>query len=126
MRVIFSGSRRWTDPKPITTVLDQLPVEGTLVVVGYDPEKRRPTGVDQIVFEEAVKRGFDVECHPADWDRYGRGAGHIRNRQMAEGGAERLYAFWDGSSPGTHHMIGVAKMADIPVEVQINTPDVGF
>jgi hypothetical protein len=87
------------------------------IVVGYDPKKRTPRGADRIVYQEAPKLGFTVETHPADWDRYGRGAGAVRNHQMAKAGGQRCIAFWDGTSPGTKDMITRAQLFNIPVEV---------
>lgn len=48
-----------------------------------------------------------IKC-PANWDRYGRGAGYIRNREMAYKGTH-LLAFWDGKSKGTENMINEAN-----------------
>lgn len=56
----------------------------------------------------AKERGYAVSEHPADWDRYGKSAGYIRNKEMAEE-ADALMAFWDGKSRGTMHMINLAK-----------------
>lgn len=55
-------------------------------------------------------REFNLPLHefPADWDRYGKRAGYLRNEQMAEF-AHGLLAFWDGHSRGTKHMIDIAK-----------------
>jgi hypothetical protein len=46
---------------------------------------------------------------PADWNRHGRGAGYIRNKEMAEIG-DGLLAFWDEESCGTQDMIKQAKI----------------
>jgi uncharacterized phage-like protein YoqJ len=40
---------------------------------------------------------------PADWDKYGKAAGHIRNKQMAEY-ADALLLIWDGDSRGSRNM----------------------
>ena len=61
--------------------------------------------------------GFTVENHPADWDRYGRGAGPKRNDKMAKLGAQKCIAFWDGISSGTKDMTDRAQLNNIPVEV---------
>ena len=39
-----------------------------------------------------------------DWNKHGKAAGPIRNRQMAEY-ADCLIAVWDGKSRGTKNMI---------------------
>ena len=67
-------------------------------------------GADQIPY--VLKNLFvedldvaDIEIHPfdADWKKYGKAAGPIRNRQMAQFGDE-LLLIWDGSSRGSQNM----------------------
>lgn len=57
-----------------------------------------------------------VKGFPADWDKYGRGAGPIRNREMAKY-ADALIAFWDGKSKGTENMIETARNLGLKVKV---------
>lgn len=47
--------------------------------------------------------GIPVAEFPAEWDRYGKSAGYIRNRQMAKYATHGL-GFWKGESRGTAHM----------------------
>lgn len=61
---------------------------------------------------EPLYRGF-----PADWDRYGKRAGYLRNAQMlSEGKPDLVVAFFD-SSPcrGTHMMCKLAEAANVEV-----------
>lgn len=73
-----------------------------------------PTDVDEVVSGNA--NGIDysgeifadqysipVKEFPADWDAYGKGAGHIRNTQMANY-ADALLLIWDGESKGSANM----------------------
>lgn len=53
---------------------------------------------------------------PADWDRYGKRAGFMRNEQMGHF-ADGLIAFWDGKSRGTKHMIDFMKSLGKPVHI---------
>lgn len=73
-------------------------------------------GADTCGFVWAKRQGIKIEKHPADWGRYGLGAGPIRNRKMAER-ATHLIAFWDGRSRGTLDMITVATELGLEVEV---------
>jgi hypothetical protein len=115
-RVIVTGSRHWRDREKISKRLEKLPPE-TTIVVGYDPEKKKPKGVDEIVYEEGVRLGFTVEPHPARWEEFGKPAGFIRNKEMADVGGKLCIAFWDGLSTGTFDMMGQAVKRGIPVEV---------
>jgi hypothetical protein len=53
----------------------------------------------------------------AEWELHGKAAGMIRNRKMAEAGADLCLAFWDGKSRGTGGMIAVATEHHIPVRI---------
>lgn len=71
-------------------------------------------GADKLGEKFALSNGFIHRIILADWDRYGKSAGYIRNRQMAihaAGAGDRgvLFAFWDGKSRGTKHMIDLAE-----------------
>lgn len=52
--------------------------------------------------------------YPADWERYGRSAGMIRNREMINA-ADEVLALWDGKSKGTGQAIALSKRRGIPV-----------
>lgn len=115
-RVIVTGSRHWRDRAKIASRLFELPPDST-IVVGYNPEKDTPKGVDRIAYQEAQKLGLKLEPHPALWEQHGKGAGFVRNKEMAELGAQLCLAFWDGLSTGTFDMMGQAVKRGIPVEV---------
>lgn len=80
-----------------------------------------PSGADYLGEKYAAERGFSVRLFPADWQQYGRRAGAIRNRQMAQYG-DALIAFWDGVSKGTKIMIDEAQTAGIVVCVKHYKP----
>ncbi len=73
-------------------------------------------GADTMAWLWAKGIGVPVEECPADWDRYGLGAGPHRNRQMARLGTH-LLAFWDGRSSGTWSMINLARDKGLEVKV---------
>jgi hypothetical protein len=60
---------------------------------------------------------WNVRVFPADWERYKRRAGIIRNLEMLDQEPDLVIAFWDGKSRGTAHTIGEARRRGIPVEV---------
>lgn len=73
-------------------------------------------GADKLGERYAKEYGHSVKQFPAEWDKYGKGAGYIRNEEMAKY-AEGLIAFWDGQSRGTKHMIDLAYKYNLKVEI---------
>lgn len=65
----------------------------------------------------AKKYGYTVEKHNANWKKYGRAAGPIRNREMAMR-ADIVICFWDGNSRGTKTMIDYAEKENKKVYIK--------
>ena len=61
-----------------------------------------------------------VISFPANWDKYGRAAGYVRNEEMAKY-ADQLLAIWDGKSNGTRHMIKLMIDYKKPFHVELLT-----
>ena len=68
-------------------------------------------GVDLMGERYAKEKGYSLEIYPADWKKYGRAAGPIRNKQMAEN-TDILIAFTCDKATGTKNMISNAKKLD--------------
>ena len=70
-------------------------------------------GVDKLAERYAEENGLEMHVMPAEWDKYGRRAGFIRNDDMhryISGFTHRgCVAFWDGKSRGTLHSLELAK-----------------
>lgn len=111
MRVLFSGSRAWTDRSIVQAHIDELP-EGATVVVGDCP-----TGVDEITRRHALDTHRDVEVHQADWKQHGKAAGPIRNQEMIDSGVDCGYFYITPQSRGTRHCLTAARRANIPAVV---------
>jgi hypothetical protein len=81
----------------------------------------RAKGADSIAGNFAdVTEGFEDEPYPADWNRYGKSAGPIRNKQMLDEGRPQLVlAFHENiaESRGTLNMIKQANKAGIEVRL---------
>lgn len=67
-------------------------------------------GVDSVAEGAARERGLEVEIFPANWKKYGKRAGFLRNEDIVKA-ADKVYAFWDGQSRGTRHTMELAKKA---------------
>jgi hypothetical protein len=61
-------------------------------------------GVDRLGERYARKRGLPCKVFPAQWAKYGKSAGPIRNAEMAKY-TDYGVAVWDGVSRGTANMI---------------------
>ena len=72
-------------------------------------------GADSHADHAAMNWGWTPERHPADWDRYGKSAGHRRNAHMISLGADVCLAFPLGESVGTRGCMQLAEAAGIPV-----------
>ena len=66
------------------------------------------SGVDTAAEKYAELKGFKTLIFPAEWKKYGKAAGPIRNKQMVEA-ADVVIAFWDGRSRGTKSLVVLAK-----------------
>ena len=112
MRTIIAGSRGITKLSIVWKAVDASGwrKEITTVISGT------ARGVDQLGERFARLYSIPVERHPAQWDVYGRSAGHRRNEEMARC-ADALIAIWDGRSPGTRSMIGYAQKYGLKVFV---------
>lgn len=98
MKYIVAGGRDFADKKQMHQALCLLLVPHDTIISGCAP------GADTLAIEWGDLQGLQVDKMPADWDKFGKSAGPIRNQQMAQA-ADGLIAFWDGKSPGTKDMI---------------------
>lgn len=121
MRIIVTGSRGWDDREAICGALDLLAGAArynaeTLTVV-HGAAKGADTIADEWVRERSAA-GWPVlvERFPADWTRYGKQAGYIRNRAMVSLGADACVAFVLGASAGATHCGKEAEAAGIRTE----------
>ena len=73
-------------------------------------------GADKLGEKFANQYGLSVERCPANWDRYGKMAGMIRNRKMAMI-ATHCIVFWDGYSRGSYNMIELATEYELVLNV---------
>ena len=101
--VIVAGS--CTDYELLARKLDHLLQNETEVEIVSGGAR----GADQLGERYAQERGYKLRVFPADWNRYGKQAGYIRNVHMADY-ADALVAFrMPGVSKGTDHMIRIAR-----------------
>ena len=84
-------------------------------------------GADSLGEQLADSYGLKLTVFPAQWNTYGKTAGMIRNKEMADYAIKDsdkaiLFAFWDGQSRGTKGMIDIAKRCGMEMIVnEFNT-----
>lgn len=104
VQLVVAGTRTYCNEAEIFARLDkywQRCKDAGVELIIIEGEARGP---DLISRKWAESRGVPFRPYPADWDEYGKGAGFIRNEEMAKVGTHVL-AFWDGVSHGTNDMI---------------------
>lgn len=73
-------------------------------------------GVDSCAAEYAKKKGLKLTVFLPRYDRYGRAAPIVRNREIVDY-ADKIVAFWNGSSKGTLSVIKYAEKTGKPCEI---------
>lgn len=113
MKIVFTGGRDYDDADKVQVILAGLHARfrDLEVIVGC------ARGLDRLVREWC---GYNLD-HPnvfrADWDKYEKPAGHIRNGEMLATNPDLVIAFPGGR--GTADCVRQARKLGIPVrEVQ--------
>jgi hypothetical protein len=73
-------------------------------------------GVDAMGEDWAAENKVPVKRFAADWNKHGKAAGPIRNREMAPY-CDRAFIFWDGKSRGSKNMIEELQRHNKPYTV---------
>lgn len=124
MRVLVCGSRTWDDDTIMMMVLGHFGRGDVLIQGGAK-------GADAQAASIWKGLGLEVQAFPADWTRYSKGAGPIRNQQMLdEGKPEIVLAFKNEflrdqvfetyvvkAKGGTEDMVRRARAAGIPTYI---------
>lgn len=116
IKVIIAGTRDFNDYAFLKKNVDYF-------LQGINPNNEEieivsgnARGADKLGERYAKEHNLPVKLFPANWDKYGKRAGYLRNQEMANY-SDVLIAFWDEKSKGTKHMIDIAKKQDLTVIV---------
>ena len=114
IKVIIAGTRDFNDYAFLKKNVDYF-------LQDFNPNKieivsGNARGADKLGERYAKEHNLPVKLFPANWDKYGKRAGYLRNQEMANY-SDMLIAFWDEKSKGTKHMIDIAKKQDLTVIV---------
>jgi len=112
--VIIAGTRGFSSYELLEQALDEI-LGDEIYGEGFESVSGGARGTDRLGERYAKRVGAEVKRFIPDWNN-GKKAGILRNELMARHGTH-LIAFWDGISPGTGHMIRIAKRQGLTVEV---------
>lgn len=114
-KIIIAGSRDFNDYKLLKSTMDDLLSEKNKthkieIVSGM------AKGADTLGVLYAKERKYNIIEYRAQWRKYGKAAGMIRNGEMLDV-ADAIVTFWNGMSPGTLDVIKKAEARGIPCRV---------
>lgn len=118
MNIIIAGNRDFNDyetlKKSCDKVIKNLNTQESITIISGGS-----TGADRLGERYAQEKGYDIKIFYADWDKYGKPAGPIRNQSMIDI-ADILIAFWDKKSKGTRDILDKAFSKRINTYVTIH------
>ena len=116
--VIICGSREYENyellKEKCNTILSRKLIDPDIKVVIISGCAK---GADSLGEKYASEIGLEILKYPADWDKYGKRAGYLRNKQMAEIG-NAVIAFMvpgENKNRGTKNMISLARASNLLV-----------
>jgi hypothetical protein len=102
MKLAIIGSRTFNDYNLLESYLNPYKNNISLVISGA------AKGADSLGEKWANKNNIKTLIFPADWNKYGKRAGYIRNEDIIKN-CDVCIAFWDGESKGTKHALSLCK-----------------
>jgi hypothetical protein len=105
MKLIIAGSRhmQWSSAPLIELAVQESGFEVTEVVCGM------AKGADTLGRMWAEFNGIPVKKFPADWNKYGKAAGPIRNGEMKDYADGLIVFIWDGSRGSENMRVQMEK-----------------
>lgn len=111
-KVIIAGGRDYNNFQQLTATMDALLKNKPSVTIISGGAR----GADSLGEKYARMRGYPLIIMKADWDKYGKRAGYLRNEDMLRI-ATAAVCFWNGISRGTSHMIDLTMQSGKPLRV---------
>lgn len=119
LRVLVCGGRDYTNYAAVARALDAVRAESPIDCIIHGNAR----GADTCAANWAYgRRDLGVRCFavPAQWAKYGKRAGPIRNQQMLGMGVDLVVAFPGGD--GTRDMVRRARAAGVKVHEPFPPP----
>lgn len=111
-RLVVAGSRDFNDYTLLSAELDKLLTGKTNITIVSGTAR----GADRLGERYATEHNLRIERFPAEWEKYHKGAGPIRNMKMVQS-ADAVIVFWDNESSGTKNIIECARKQDVPYRI---------
>ena len=111
-RLVVAGSRDFNDYSLLSAELDKLLAGKTNITIVSGTAR----GADRLGERYAAEHNLRIERFPAEWEKYHKGAGPIRNMKMVQS-ADAVIVFWDNESSGTKNIIECARKQDVPYRI---------
>jgi hypothetical protein len=110
MRIVVTGGRNFDDLGAVDRALSAVHRKHGIDVLIQGGAR----GADYLCASWANANSIPTEDYPADWERHGKRAGHLRNQQMIdEGKPDAAIAFPGGR--GTADMVARLERCGVPV-----------
>jgi hypothetical protein len=105
--IAIVGSREGVPYQLVYELVEKLATKynGNLTIVSGGAR-----GVDRHAENAARRFRVPTLIYNAEWEKYGKRAGFLRNEQIVDA-SDEVYAFWNGESRGTEHTINLARKA---------------
>lgn len=108
LAMLIVGSRSFNNKSLLYSICQTLANGNNIKVISGGAK-----GADSLARDFAKSYDYEYTEMLADWDRYGKRAGYIRNCEMHKELAKYEHrvcvAFWDGESNGTKHNFDLAN-----------------
>jgi len=104
MRLAVVGSRGFDDFDLFVKIMNRIRIVNSIDCIVSGGAK----GVDSMAKHYADVNDISTSIFLADWDKHGKGAGYIRNKDIWDD-SDMYLCIWDGKSRGTKHSIDMNK-----------------
>ena len=118
MKVAIAGCRNYTNYEEAEIFISSsIPPDTHITILSGGCR-----GADALGEQYAKKHGYDIVRFPALWNKYGRAAGIVRSKEIANT-ADVIICFWDGKSTGTKFLIEYANKLNKVIHIYPTAPD---
>ncbi|MEI8048887.1 MAG: SLOG family protein [Bacteroidota bacterium] len=114
--LIIAGSRNFSDYQLLASEMKKINSFASKYGYNFSVISGNAKGADRLGILYANENNLPCKIFEANWPRYRKMAGIIRNIEMAKH-AQFCLVFWDGKSKGTENMIHVAKCYELITRV---------